>query len=235
MIGASLPPSALLFDLDNTLIDRGRAFIEWAGVFVESELRDRSAAEQEAALHTLVELDAHGHGSKTSMFAAISAAYPCIDTPVEALIAAFQEAMPTYCTLASGASQLLQTLGAMRIPFGIVTNGSRYQLRRIQSLGLDRSTGCIFVSEMVGSRKPEAAIFLAAAECVGAAPQRILFVGDTPEVDIVGAHNAGMQTAWLRRGGRPWPVHLSPTICDCTVSGLEELLPLLAAEYSDSW
>ena len=222
-----LPPSALLFDLDNTLIDRDRAFSEWASVFVEFKLRDHSAAEQQAALHTLVALDAHGHGSKTGMFAAISAAYPCIGAPVEALIAAFQEDMPAHCTLADGASQLLQTLDAMRLPFGIVTNGSRHQLRRIQTLGLDRSTACIFVSELVGSRKPEAAIFLAAADCVGTAPNRILFVGDTPEVDIVGAHNAGMQTAWLRHGGRHWPVHLAPTICDLAITGLWELRDLL--------
>jgi len=225
-----LPPSALLFDLDNTPIDCDRAFSEWANVFVESELSDRSAAEQQAALHTVVELDAHGHRSKTSMFAAIRAAYSCIDAPVEALIAAFQERMPACCTLANGASQLLQTLGAMRIPFGIVTNGSRHQLRRIQTLGLDRSTTCIFVSELVGSRKPDASIFLAAADCVGVEPGRILFVGDTPEVDIVGAHGAGMRTAWLRHGGQPWPAHLAPAICDCTLTGLEELLPLLTAE-----
>ena len=48
-------------DLDNTLIDRDRAFSEWANVFVEPELSVRSAAEQQAALHTLVELDAHGY------------------------------------------------------------------------------------------------------------------------------------------------------------------------------
>ena len=222
-----LPPAALLFDLDNTLIDRDRAFTEWARTFVQVQLGGCGAAEQRAALDTLMELDARGHGSKAAMFAAIRAACPCIDAPVESLVAAFQGEMPACCTLAIGASQLLRALAAAQIPFGIVTNGSRHQLRRIQTLGLDRSTTCIFVSELVGSRKPEAAIFLAAAECLGTAPDSILFVGDTPEVDIVGAHNAGMKTGWLRHRGRPWPPHLAPAICDLTVTGLWELRDLL--------
>jgi FMN phosphatase YigB (HAD superfamily) len=90
---------------------------------------------------------------------------------------------------------------------------------------LHAGTTCIFVCELVGSRKPEAAIFLAAAACLHLAPERILFVGDTPEADIVGAHRVGMRTAWVRRTDRAWPRHLAVAACDLTITTLAELLP----------
>ena len=40
-----------------------------------------------------------------------------------------------------------------------------------------------------------------------AAPERVLFVGDTAETDIEGAKRFGMQAAWVRRG-RDYPAGL---------------------------
>ena len=41
------------------------------------------------------------------------------------------------------------------------------------------------------------------------APERVLFVGDTPTADIDGAKRFGMQAAWVRRG-RDYPAGLLP-------------------------
>jgi FMN hydrolase / 5-amino-6-(5-phospho-D-ribitylamino)uracil phosphatase len=56
-----------------------------------------------------------------------------------------------------------------------------------------------------GTPKPDARIFLAAAERLGVAPAEVLHVGDDPELDVVGARDAGMRTAWINRAGHPWP------------------------------
>ena len=158
------------------------------------------------------------------MLAALKDAYLALNASTVDLVTAFREEMPLHCKLDSGASRLLDALRTAGIPFGIVTNGSRYQLDRIHALGLAPRTSCIFVSELIACRKPEAAIFLSAAACPGVHPEKILFVGDTPEADIVGAHRVGMRTAWLRRDERPWPAHLAPATCDLTVAALDELL-----------
>ena len=91
-------------------------------------------------------------------------------------------------------------------------------------MGLIGRTSCLFVSETFGCPKPETAIFLAAASCLGIAPAHILFVGDHPTNDIVGAQRVGMQTAWLTRG-KPWPAD-QPMVASYTIRRLAELIPL---------
>ena len=57
-----------------------------------------------------------------------------------------------------------------------------------------------------GRAKPDAAIFLAACERLGAEPARVLHVGDHPEQDALGARRAGLRCAWINRDGEPWPL-----------------------------
>jgi putative hydrolase of the HAD superfamily len=35
--------------------------------------------------------------------------------------------------------------------------------------------------------------------------QQILHVGDDPSMDVAGARDAGLRTAWLNRDGARWP------------------------------
>ncbi len=81
----------------------------------------------------------------------------------------------------------------------------------------------MFISEVFGSRKPEPAIFLAAAAHLGVEPTDMLFVGDNPETDILGAASVGMQTAWLHRG-RAWPSTIATARPDYVIGSLSDLL-----------
>jgi putative hydrolase of the HAD superfamily len=60
-------------------------------------------------------------------------------------------------------------------------------------------------SEEARSCKPDAAIYRYACAKAGCAPENVLFVGDSPEQDIVGARALGMITALLREEGTPSP------------------------------
>ena len=44
--------------------------------------------------------------------------------------------------------------------------------------------------------------------------------------DIDGAHRAGLRTAWVNRGGGPYPAHFSPA--DLEVASMTELAERLA-------
>ena len=76
------------------------------------------------------------------------------------------------------------------------------------------------------SIKPSARLFREALDALEVHPEDVLFAGDNPKRDIVGAKAVGMKTAWLRNDIRP----LSPAdpIPDCTISELGELLVLEA-------
>lgn len=53
----------------------------------------------------------------------------------------------------------------------------------------------------VGASKPSSVPFMAISQRAHVNPGRILYVGDSYENDVVGAHNAGMITAYLKREG----------------------------------
>ena len=103
-----------------------------------------------------------------------------------------------WMRLHHGVTELLDDL-AGRYPLGLVTNGySRHQRAKLATFGLDRFFGqAAVVSEEVGVWKPALEIFEIAAARVGAAPGEILFVGDDAAYDIAGARAAGMVTAWV--------------------------------------
>jgi putative hydrolase of the HAD superfamily len=222
LLAVPFPVSAVLFDLDNTLFDRDAAFRAWATACIRPWF-DGTTGEWAEALECLIALDNHGVGAKPAMFAALKDAYPTLRLSAEELLVAFHTQLRLYGTLDAGTRHLLAVLRTADLPFGIVTNGSEHQLHKIQTLGLDVLTSCIFVSALCNCRKPEAAIFLAAASSLTVPPAEILFVGDNPEADIQGAHRVGMRTAWLCRDQR-WPTHLPPSCADLIIEALDDLI-----------
>lgn len=220
------PIAGVLFDLDNTLWDRDDAFRRWAMAFVEAQLPNTGVEERDAAVDQLVSLDAHGYGAKPAMFAAFKTAHRGVTGPVARLVERFYTEMVCYAVVDPAVPSLLDTLQRSGIRFGIVTNGSRRQLHTVHALGLDRLAACVLVSGIVGCRKPEAAIFAAAARRLRVAPGEILFAGDNPIADIWGAHRAGMRTAWIRRG-RTWPPDLPAGCADLIVDDIAALTHLL--------
>lgn len=81
----------------------------------------------------------------------------------------------------------------------------------------------LYTSEME-FQKPHPSAFLAAAEAVGAEPERCVFVGDRPWDDISGAAAVGMRTV-LRPN--PWAPEIDGIEPDARISRLPELLALL--------
>jgi len=52
-------------------------------------------------------------------------------------------------------------------------------------------------------------------------PGEVLFVGDTPQHDVVGAAQVGMPTVWISGGKGPWPEGMPAP--DFVIAGLAEL------------
>lgn len=63
----------------------------------------------------------------------------------------------------------------------------------------------VVVSADIGWRKPRAEIFLEAFRRMGVGPEEAIFVGDTPEVDVLGAQRVGMDVIWLDDGTKALP------------------------------
>jgi HAD superfamily hydrolase (TIGR01549 family) len=109
---------------------------------------------------------------------------------------------------------------AQRYPIVALSNGTA----DVHKIGI----GAFFVGSVnaqeVGVGKPDARIFNAAAGSLGLQPQQILHVGDDAHLDVIGARNAGMQTAWVNRSDHLWSQPEEP---HATVASLLELCDLL--------
>ncbi len=60
-------------------------------------------------------------------------------------------------------------------------------------------------ARLFGVAKPDVRIFHAAAAQLNLPTEAVLHLGDDPTTDVLGAMNAGMQTAWINTQGRDWP------------------------------
>lgn len=83
-------------------------------------------------------------------------------------------------------------------------------------------------SEEVRAYKPHPAIFREALRRLDLRPEEVLYVGDSPYADILGAHHMGMPVAWVNRRGAPLPRRVpQPTVTITTLAGLLDILPEL--------
>lgn len=215
----------VLFDLDDTLYSRRAAFASWLDIYVQDTLRLTDAAEVARVQGIVHALDLNGYGSKQAIFERLHALYPALPGEASRSLETFFAEFLAHITPEAETETLLDALTSAKIPFGIITNGSVRQWRKIKALGLDKRTSCLFVSEIFGVKKPDPAIFHAAAECLKIAPKKILFVGDNPIADISGAHAAGMPAAWLHRG-QSWPVGLEDK-AEFVIGSLSETAAIL--------
>ena len=222
------PIHAVLFDLDDTLYDRGAAFLRWAQDYLRNICGLIDTGECAAALARITALDASGYGSKKAVLEEVCRLSPTHNETdnLEEAVAVFYDRFFTQLALDREAAELLTRLDAVGMPWGVITNGQARQWRKLEQMGLTGRTPCLFVSDTFGCQKPHPAIFMAAADCLGVAPKDILFVGDHPANDIVGAKNVGMQTVWLPRG-KPWPGEYAGSEPDLTLATLSEIIPLL--------
>jgi 2-haloalkanoic acid dehalogenase type II len=123
-----------------------------------------------------------------------------------------------------GAGELLEELKG-RYALGLLTNGpSDMQWEKIRSLGFGRAFDAIVVAGDVGIYKPDRRAFEALLARLDVRPSSALFVGDNHELDIVGAHRAGMRTAWVKRDGARPGEDVVPDIEIDGVTALREVL-----------
>jgi len=81
---------------------------------------------------------------------------------------------------------------------GILTNGpSDMQWKKLRTLELPSSVDAIVVAGDVGAFKPDPRPFRRLLEQLDTSPEAAVFVGDSFEHDIIGAHGVGMRTTWI--------------------------------------
>ena len=214
----------VLVDLDNTLVDRDRAFATWAQQVID----ELHAGPQE--LDWFLAADGGGYTPRADLAAALTERWGLrVGVPglVRRLLFEHVELIQPY----PGVPAALEALTAAGAAVVVVTNGTvAQQGRKLLHTGLASLVAEAVVSEDVGCTKPDPLIFRTALEVAGRHGGRgpAWMVGDHPVADIAGAQACGLSTGWVSHhrawsGGTPADL-VSPRTADL----LQQIVPASA-------
>lgn len=194
---------AVLFDLDNTLVDF---------------MRMKEAC-SDAAIHAMVEagLPMREASAKKKLFKM----YESVGIENQKIFEKFLKKMMgkiDYRILAAGIAAYRRVKGGHLVPcphvretlvklkemglkLGIVSDAPRIQAwLRLAEMNMIEFFDVVIALEDTGQKKPSSIPFRKAIGKLGAKPNEILFVGDNPNRDIKGAKAVGMHTALAKYG-----------------------------------
>ena len=214
----------VIFDLDDTLVDRAGLARRWATEWAA----DHALRADEVAW--LVDADCGGYTPREAFFTAVRERLG-LDEPVPTLIEACRERMVALVEPDPGALRALVLLRRAGWRIAIVTNGdTALQRAKIRRSGLDAVVDAIAVSGELGVGKPDPRIFeVAARRCGERLDGTGWMVGDSPQWDVVGGRGVGLRTIWLRHG-RSWDDGLPAP--DAAVDSLDEAVRILTGGES---
>ena len=229
---------AVLFDVDDTLFDRKLAQKEVCKLIVKQMSRVFNAFNfeqvQEAFLKSdQISTDIFNSGApseslrdkRSCLFLQLLGITEDYTPMVTEL---YVRDSPLVKAPIDGAIAVVKKL-SRKFKVGVVSNGlPDVQYRKLETLGLYDLFSCIVLSEVIGIRKPDPAIFQKAASLIQMKPAECLYVGDSYTHDIIGAKNAGMQACWFNpESNKPQDETIKP---DFIIRKLEEL-PIILKQY----
>ena len=217
--------SAVLFDLDGTLIDRLVAFRRGAEALYDEEPATQAVISRKDFVELMLTWDDDGYGDRNAMYTCVLELWPGVSRTLEELLAFHRRMQPLHTTPDERIVAFLTALHDTGVPWGIITNGTPSQRPKIAASGFGDIMPFMVVSSEVGYEKPDPRIYQDGLKQLGGVSAAdTLFVGDNVETDIGGAQLAGMATAWVRRG-REWPAGNQPP--DYQIDHVDELRSVL--------
>lgn len=216
--------NTLVFDLDNTLIDRNAAvesFLQiWLGKFGNLKPEDIKVE-----IPVIMRKDNWGYLPREEFGKWLIEKYEAKQTVIDFLQSYFIE-VPTFVVLDSVVELMLHQLKE-EYKLVLATNGASVTQRKkleVTNLYSYFAPENIFVSHELGWDKPDKKFFMQMLESLKVNPENILMVGDDPRNDIFGANACGMKTVWISNGRTFDYPYVKP---DYIIHKVEELLTLL--------
>ena len=221
---------AVVFDLDNTLID----FMSMKSQAVN------------AAVYAMI--DAGLRLSPEEVKARIDAIYKEKGIEYQNVFDQLMSELynkPNYKVLSSGIIAYRRAREAAMVPYphvfmvltelikrglkiGVVSDApAREAWLRLCQLNLHHLFDAVVTFDDTGERKPSPVPFMKILAALGTQASEAIMVGDWAERDMVGASKVGMKTAFARYGDTFGTIH---TNADFELKDIEELLPIVDAQ-----
>jgi 2-phosphoglycolate phosphatase len=192
-----LPPAAVVFDLDGTLVDsRGD---------IVAAVNHALLATGRAALPGPVIVQYIGDGARAlcARAARLAESSEDVDVLVADFLAYYVEHPIDFTRWMTGAQEALDELASMGLPLGICTNKPRASTEAVLgALGIRTRFRAIVAGGDMLEKKPAPAPMLGVAKQLGVPPDVCVMVGDLPQ-DVLGARRAGMRSIAIESGWGP--------------------------------
>lgn len=194
---------AVIFDLDNTLVDFmrvKRAAVEGAvEAMIDAGLK---GTKEEATKRVFSMYDREGIEDQRVFDKMLVETLGEIDYRILAAgIVGYRRAKEGRMVLYPHVRQTIIELVRMNMKLALVSDAPRMSAwTRLIFLGLDSFFNTVVANEDTGKKKPDPAPFMHAVSKLGVKPEECIMIGDWAERDMVGAKALGMKTAFARYG-----------------------------------
>ena len=206
---------ALIFDLDNTLIDRQRAFSE----MLEREFSKVTADKNliSCMVKDIILWDKNGEVSRDITFQMWKDKYKFNNPTPEELSASWSNESGKVAYLYPDVRETLTKLKE-KYKLAVLSNGNKIsQRRKMETINIYDLLDYSLVSGEFHVNKPDRKIYHYVCGQLNLKPEECAYIGDNYRIDIEGSRNAGLYPVYVSRNG---DVHDDVT----TISNIGELL-----------
>ena len=222
----------MLFDLDDTLLDRDKAVDKLFSIILEKFYEDvKQHAVKNDMLQKFKEYDkkSYGHSDKIMVLESFFDEFPPkYRLPRNYIQDFWNNNFPKCFSIDQNTINILNTI-KMHVKVGIITNGStQRQKAKIINTNLNSCFDTIIISEEVGFSKPDKRIFELALNKLNVQPEDVLFVGDDIEKDIAGCQNANIKGIWFNPHMIKNNTEIKPY---AEINSLDSLLSYVTPQY----
>lgn len=226
---------AVLFDLDNTLLDflrMKRLASDAAARAMVAAGADFAFSSDEAGDMLFGEYMADIEGDKVfesflrkNHRQKLNLNQHMVDKITAAAVNAYLEAKRLHLQPYPTVRRTLLELARRGLKMGVLTDAPRFKAyQRLDAAGLTDFFDFVVTHTDHGEHKPHERPFKEALSILDLTPQEVLMVGDWPDRDMAGAKAVGMRTAWAKYG-RPLD---DPPHADFTLERFSDLLKVSA-------
>lgn len=191
---------AMLFDLDDTLLNRDQAIDNMFLMILEKCYEDVGHSVKTVMLLKFKEYDhrEYGKNDKIKVLEPFFDEFtPTYRMPRNKIQDFWDNNFPLCFSIDQNTINIVNTI-KRHVKVAIITNGAtQRQKAKILNTDLNSCFDTILISEEVGISKPDKRIFELALNKLNVKPEDVLFVGDDIEKDIGGCQSANIKGIWF--------------------------------------
>lgn len=188
---------AIIFDLDNTLIDRQKAFREM--LLRKFHLLFNDENQINDMVNDIMKWDDNGTVERIVVFNKWAEKYNVTCISPEELDKQWSNESGSIAFLYDDVKDTLEKL-KKKYKLAILTNGNTAsQRRKLNTINIYDLLDYTLVSSEVNMKKPDIKLFEYTAKQLNVKPNECVYVGDNYQIDVLGSRNANMQPIFVSR------------------------------------